>query len=382
MGFTVQEKPKGSGVWHVVRHFDGRKQSWKIGPKAKAEQVARELRARMLFREHGLERKPEAEKGVSFRDCALLWMETFVKPTKKQSTARGYESILKLHLLPEFGRIPLSDIQRSDIRAFLARKIEGGLTPTRAKRIKAALSGVFAFAMEDDLIGRNPAAGLDRYLGNKDEGLTGTKPDPFSAGELATYLRIARDHEPRYFPFFLTLARTGLRLGEALGMRWEDVRFAEGFVEIRRALVDGKTTTPKSGKARRVPISPELSATLETLKADREAEGGSDGAGWVFVNREGRPLDGRNMRARVHRRICERAGLRTIRLHDFRHTYATLRIAAGHNIAEVSKHLGHASIKITIDLYHHWSPDQGRDEVAELDRMGLEEGAQTRTKRA
>jgi integrase len=268
----------------------------------------------------------------------------------------------------------MDQIERADIKRFLARKVNSGLTLARVKRIKATLSGIFAHAMEDGVVDRNPAVGLDRYLGNKDEGLTRKEPDPFTAAELVAYLDAARAHEPDHYPFFLTLARTGVRLSEALGLQWGDVDFHGGFIEIRRGLVDGKVTTPKSGKRRRVPMSPDLATAL---KEKKEAERGEDGPDWIFVNGEGRPLDGRNLRSRIHRRISERAGLRTIRLHDFRHTYATLRIGAGHNIAEVSKHLGHGSIKITIDLYHHWTPGQGQSEVAELDRLGRETEAKT-----
>ena len=91
---------------------------------------------------------------------------------------------------------------------------------------------------------------------------------------------------------------------------------------------------------------------------------------WVFVDQDGKPLDPGNLRGRVHYKACEKAKLRRVRIHDIRHSYATIRISAGHNIADVSRQLGHASIKITVDTYYHWLPSQHLGEVAELDEIG------------
>ena len=88
---------------------------------------------------------------------------------------------------------------------------------------------------------------------------------------------------------------------------------------------------------------------------------------WLFYNEESGLLDVPNLRKRVFHKALEKAKLRQIRLHDLRHTYATLRIQAGHNIADVSKQLGHSSIRVTIDIYYHWIPGANRSEVNELD---------------
>ncbi len=91
---------------------------------------------------------------------------------------------------------------------------------------------------------------------------------------------------------------------------------------------------------------------------------------WLFYNNKGNPLDPRNLRQRIHYKICEKARLRRVRIHDLRHSYATIRISAGHNIADISRQLGHSSYKITVDTYYHWIPDQNSDEVDELDMIG------------
>ena len=120
-------------------------------------------------------------------------------------------------------------------------------------------------------------------------------------------------------------------------------------------------------------MTPQLAQSLSSFKKARKEESLKEGGqleGWVFVNQAGNPKDGPNLRNRVHNRICEKAGLRKIRIHDLRHSYATIRISAGHNIADVSKQLGHASYKITVDTYYHWLPNEKKSEVEELDFLG------------
>jgi integrase len=241
------------------------------------------------------------------------------------------------------------------------------------KRIKSVISGIFNHAIEDGLIEVNPAARLDKLINAKDQALSNGIV-PYTAPEIEEYLSKIQANFPESYTFFLTLARTGMRLGEALGLEWGDLDFNGGFIEVRRGLVDGKVTTTKTGKTRRVDMTPQLADVLKGLRTYRKRQALKNGwqtvPEWVFINNKGNPLDGGNLRARVHYKACEKAGLRRVRIHDLRHSYATIRISAGHNIADVSRQLGHASIKITVDTYFHWIPNQATKEVAELDQIG------------
>ena len=166
-----------------------------------------------------------------------------------------------------------------------------------------------------------------------------------------------------------------MRLGEGLGLKWSDIDFHNGIIEIRRGLVEGQLTTSKGGKTRIVQMTPQLSGTLQKLRTIRKEQKlkycWNKIPDWVFVNQAGEPINPGNLRGRVHYKVCEKAKLRRIRIHDLRHTYATIRISAGHNIADVSKQMGHSSIKITIDTYYHWLPSQALGEVEQLDELGL-----------
>jgi integrase len=162
-----------------------------------------------------------------------------------------------------------------------------------------------------------------------------------------------------------------MRLGELIALRPGDLDFNGGFIEIRRAFSRGRLTTPKSGKSRRVDMSNGLAETLKQHLVSRKKEALRKGWGeppeLLFYNEAGNRIELSGIRKRVFYKCLEKGGLRRIRIHDLRHTYATLRISKGDNILDVSKQLGHHSIKITLDTYAHWMPGGKKSEVDELD---------------
>ena len=166
-----------------------------------------------------------------------------------------------------------------------------------------------------------------------------------------------------------------MRIGELIALKPDDLHFNESFIEIRRNCVRGRISTPKSGKIRRVDMSSELRTVLKSYLTARKQEALKKGWGhppeWLFYNNAGNLIDINHLRKRGFYRILEKAGLRKIRMHDMRHTYATLRIQKGHNIADVSKQLGHHSINITVDTYYHWIPGTNKSEVDQLDNQSL-----------
>lgn len=384
MAVKVRERPKGSGVWWVLIDHKNKRKAKKIGRDEKvARVVAKKIEAKLTLDDLGLLK--DKEPPVLFREYADKWLEGYAAAALKYSTYKGYKSVLKIHLKPTFGRKALQEITREEIKDFLFKKLNSGrqhargkerdprLTMGTCRQIKAALSGIFTHAMEDGHVKANPVSRLGRFLNAKDQNL-GKEIAPFTAQELDLYLEACREHFPSYYTFFLTLARTGMRLGEAIGLQWGDIDFAGGFIEVRRAMVRDRVTSPKSGKTRRVDMSPQLSYELKSLSKRRKEEtlkkGWKTVPEWVFVNEEGQPLDQGNVRGRVHYKICEKSKLRRVRIHDLRHSYATLRLSAGHSLPDVSKQLGHSSIKITVDTYYHWIPSERKNEVAELDELG------------
>jgi integrase len=192
---------------------------------------------------------------------------------------------------------------------------------------------------------------------------------PFTSAELACYLATMQVHYPQHYPYFLCLARTGMREGEALGLYWEDIQFGQDASDPYRFLHVQRTwdpvhhiyNTPKNGHSRRVDLSQELRTVLLDLRNQRfdaaVLQGSTTIPPVVFCGRQGQPL-APTWLYQVHRRVCALAGLRGNRIHDLRHSYATIQLYEHHApIQYVSEQLGHASIKITVDTYGH--PRQG-----------------------
>lgn len=374
MAVKVREKPKGSGVWWIFIDHQGKRKSKKIGSDIRlAREVAKKIEAKLTLGEFGFDKDNPPK--VLFKNYAEQWLEGYVKATCKYSTYKTYLLSLNKHLIRAFGKKDLEAISREDIKSYIFQKIKEGLEPNTVKRLKSILSAIFTHAIEDGCVRINPASRLGKFLNAKDNSLD-KEISPLTAPELNLYLETCKRYYPRYYPLFLTLARTGMRLGEALGLKWGDIDFNSRFIDIKRAWVENRTTTPKSGKPRRVRMTPQLMETLRTLLVRRKEEAIRKGWGevpeWVFINEVGKPLNSKNLRHRIHYKVCEKAGLRRFRIHDLRHTYATLRIAQGHNIADVSRQLGHSSIKITVDIYYHWIPSEQKNEVDELDHLSKE----------
>ncbi len=162
-----------------------------------------------------------------------------------------------------------------------------------------------------------------------------------------------------------------MRLGEALALQWDDIDFDERFITIQRTFSRGKIGLPKNGKRRRIDMSNQLTQVLKDAKHQRKLETINNGWGnipkWVFVSHAGTALDINHWRRRIFYKAIEKAELRKIRVHDIRHTYASLLIQAGESLAYVRDQLGHHSISVTVDIYGHLTPGGNKDAVDRLD---------------
>jgi len=276
---------------------------------------------------------------------------------------------LRLHILPELGTRSVATLTRADCRQLIVRCREKGLSAKSTENVCRTLSSILSQAVEDGVLPANPALRLGRHYRRGDEPTHEIRP--LTREEAAVFLEAARKHAPREHPLFLCALRTGMRLGELLGLQWGDVDFHGRFIEVRRNLVGGHVTTPKSGKARKVDMSAQLTEALRALLTERKAETLRRGWGavpdWVFCNEKGGPLDGDNLRHRVFYPVLKRAELRRIRFHDLRHTFANLLIQNSESLAYVRDQLGHASIQLTVDTYGHLVPGSNRQAVDRLD---------------
>ena len=161
-----------------------------------------------------------------------------------------------------------------------------------------------------------------------------------------------------------------MRSGELAALRWADIDFSGKFIRLRQSVSRGKVGATKNGKPRRVDGSDELIRTFQDLRRQRRAESLQKGSTqipeWVFINANGNRIDMHNVKERHFHRCLAAAGLRRIRFHDLRHTYATLLLMQGESPVYVKEQLGHSSITLTVDTYGHWIPGANRQAVNRL----------------
>jgi integrase len=193
----------------------------------------------------------------------------------------------------------------------------------------------------------------------------------WSAEQLGAFLTTV--HDDRLHALWHTLAMTGMRRGEALGLLWEDVDLENAHLSVRRALIpSGRevvVSEPKTARGRRsIALDPETVEVLKAQAARQLADQDEWGDGWtdtglVFTKENGEALHPEDV-TRYFRQAVKKAMLPTIRLHDLRHTHATLALRAGIHPKVVSERLGHATVSITLDTYSHAIPAMQEEAAA------------------
>jgi integrase len=299
-----------------------------------------------------------------FAEYAQRWLESHVALHLKPSTQESYRSLLDSRLIPKFGRIPLSEVTRNKVKAYLAEMVGSGkVRKNTIRNVIACLRAVMQHAVEDGIIGSNPAAGLGRF--NKPQ-LESRRAEFLTREEAQRFLNTAKEFCPDKYPLFLAALRSGLREGELLALKWEDIQLGEKvddpnrYILVRRNYSHGQFTTPKSHKARKVDLNQELRSELlswrDKLILRAFEQGQEEIPKFVFPSEAGGPLDGTNLYHRYFRPCLEAAGLRPITFHALGHSFASQLIQNGASLLYVKEQLGHSSIQVTADIYGHLLP--------------------------
>jgi integrase len=274
----------------------------------------------------------------------------------KPSTADTYDRLIRLHLMPRFGRTRVWEIDTVVLRSWLGRlERETKLRPSSRGLILSTLSAVLAHAVEEGALTANPVSGLTRRVRPSAEKL----PPRILSREEEQVLLAACGRREWMVPLLRVALLTGLRLGEICGLQWEDVDLEAGKLNIRHNLSkDSKMIgTPKGGPAT-IDLHPEVRRLLIELRMASPA-----GAEYVFVNTLGQRRMPREVQ-RAWTAMVERAGLteepRNLRFHDLRHTCASrLANAPGAQMPWVQSYLRHANMQTTLG-YVHSIPDEAR----------------------
>jgi integrase len=362
--------------WYVqYREPDGTQKSPGFATKRAAEdwiaQHGPQIRARAQL-------MPLVPSDSTVATYGARWLAD-VQRSIKPRTLETYATQLRLYLVPLLGARRVSDLTRPEVRGFLVtcrrRGVAGQpLKPGAIYAIYATLRALLNAAIEDGLRGDNPAARLGKNLHlhpTTAARRAAIRRQALDRAQTVQLLEATRTGAPGWYPFVLTLARTGLRLGETLMLRLDDYSPTAGTLRIERAW-DAKhhcEGTPKHGP-RVVDVSPELAAILDAHAAALAKVVGLDGTPmvpWLFPSQIGTMLEGRNVR-RALTTLARRARLgRPLRPHDLRHTFGSQLIAAGASPVYVQRQMGHASVGTTVDLYGSGLPLEDLRSVTMLD---------------
>jgi len=239
--------------------------------------------------------------------------------------------------------------------------------------ISAVLSVLLSDAVDDGIILANAALQLRGSRRRRPDSISQAerqkKIRPMDHRQVAAFLAAAQV-DPRHYPLFLLLARTGLRPGEAYALQWADLDFRGRELRVERALRGGQIETPKTGQTRTVDMSEQLARSLRRLEIDRMVEklrlGWQAMPPWVFCTDVGTPLDESRVR-KAFAQALKRAKLPGFRLYDLRHTFASLLLAQNAPITYVSAQLGHTDATTTLRRYARWLPRTDRRAVDMLD---------------
>ncbi|MGD8991343.1 MAG: site-specific integrase [Desulfobacterales bacterium] len=367
MGVKVREKPPGSGIFWVFINHNSRRKSKKIGmDEDLANEVAEKIRARLVLGELNIEKIEEP--CPFFKDYCELWLEGYIKPTKRRTTYQRYSSLLKKYIGPKIGKMPLDKITRGHIRDALLDIHKRGLSKSTVSTARNVISGTFEHAIDEELVKKNPSRGILGKLG-LNERKDREPVQPMKADEVSVFLDICKKYRKEWYPFFLCAFRTGMRLGELLALHWGDIDWKSKYIQVQRAFRSGRTTKTKTNKSRRVGMSDQLFDELRALYKRRKEEGLAAGKGApeeiVFHTNGG--YTSQNTIRNIWKRMLDKPKSRDMRFHDFRHSFASLLLSNGESPVYVKEQLGHLSIQMTVDIYGHLIPSSNRRAVNALD---------------
>jgi integrase len=296
---------------------------------------------------------PVADKPWKLGEYLDYWLEHVVHPAKRWNTYKKYEQTVRLYLKPGLGNQRLERLRVAKVQSFLNAQIAAGHSVAKVHIMRMVLGAALTRAMREELITVNVAR-LTTLPAPPPK-----KVKPWTADEARAFLAAARN-EPLY-PAFVLLLVYGLRRGEVLGLGWEDVDLDDDVIRVLWQLqrVDGALTRTEvkteAGK-RDLPMLPIIREGFVELAERQMFARRRAGADWhetglVFTTKTGRPIEPRNL-ARAFERITAKAS-RRIRLHDLRHTTASLLKRLGVPPSDAKEILCHARISVTLEVYTH-----------------------------
>jgi len=346
---------RGKGEGSIYRRKDGRwvgqyeadgKRRYVYGKTRKS--VAGMLTKAIADRDAGL---VFDSKKLTLAEYLDRWLDG-IWGTVHPNTWLGHEINVRVHLKPALGQVKLDKLTALQVQSFYRRKLDCGQSAASVLKIHSTLSKALKQAVRYRLTPTNVCTDV-------------TPPRPTKAEitvltteQLKALLRAAEG--TNLYPLWVLMSTTGIRIGEALGLRWEDLDMDAGTLRIGRTLNRGVPSQPKTLSSRRT-----VKLSMLATRALRQHE--KKGA-WIFCTNRGTCINVNNLRNRTWKQLLERAELpSSTRMHDLRHSAATLLLSRGVPVKVVSEMLGHADVSITLSIYAHVLPDMQSATAAAMD---------------
>ena len=376
-GSVYHRASDGMWIGSVTLGWDGDKRVRKTVSAKSATEVREKLRQLQTKIDAGL---PVGDDKLSVNELLDRWFKDVMRHQVASPALSNYETIAKVHIRPKLGRKQVTKLKPAEIDALLSAKLDSGLSVSTVRRIRSVLAQALTQAQRWEMVGRN-AASLSRPP--RAPRREGRSLSPQQVAKL-----VGAMSEDRLAGLYLTMLGTGLRRGEALGLKWSDLDLDRAVLTVRNQLrrepghidpEDGKRSgatlvlvEPKTASSKRVvPLSNWVVETLKAHQARQAEEHLAIGAAWkdsgfVFTTTIGTPLDPRNA-SRAFSELAEKAGLGAWHIHELRHSAASTSLAQGVPVEVVSAFLGHSSIRMTVDIYGHIGDAQLRTAADAMD---------------
>jgi integrase len=287
----------------------------------------------------------------------VLWLDTN-RATWKQAHHRYCEKYVRVHIIPTLGTTPLSKLSRQQVQNLITEKQKTQISSTTVRHIHAVLHAALEQAVAWETLPKNVA---DHVVLPR---AAQTDIRPFSGEHVRQFLEAVAGE--RLEALFEIAIATGMRQGELLALRWQDIDLKKAQAHIRGTIQPDMTVAqPKTRASQRtVALTEEAVASLKRHRSRQNEERLALGASWepsdiVFSDEAGRTYNPTRL-LRQFKRVLKEHGLPDLRFHDLRHTYATLMLNAGIHPKVVSETLGHSRIQTTLDLYSHVTPNMQR----------------------
>ncbi len=338
MGVTVRQY---KDAWWIFANHQGNRKAQRIGPGkagwAAAKAYAERLQARIVLGDlRFFERNEKTPTIPTFRQVAEDWWRVN-SVNWKQGTRIDYANVLKVRFYPAFGDLRMVDLTSAVVEDWWVKTRAEHLSKNYLNILRGRLSDICQRAITLGIIQTNPTDRIKGRLGQDErEAKTG---DYLTAEDLTTFLNVAERVTPTEYPIFLVMGTARPRIGEAVALQVGDLDATSNQIHIRRKVRRNYVDSPKNGRGRVVDVPQTTMAVLQRIKGIRQAEAAVNGteARWLFPERAAdMPLTPETVQTAFDK-ARRAAGIRKIRPHDLRHTYATLAIKAGAPLLTVSR---------------------------------------------